>query len=494
MIEILILLVVGSVAYSIFQGARRGEVSPEERRKNPTLLESAAKIAEEAKDAADQALEQIHRYQTQTEWEMENFAWYNMFERRVSSILDDAEYLVSIEEKLTADPELRRYYDESLKRYEDADLAARLERGDTTDPDLPMDEPVWLTSGPPSKPQSFSDPERLKAQKDLFDARVKQHQKFIDDIQERLRRKPQLRKPFEDYMTKFGLKTLHKDYFAATGQVSPAAGISSLEVRKLFIGASSIAPNPSELRPAPALGVNIPTVPPVLDLTDIVINAEKQAQNKAEVKAGVELLRLEIRALAEERGVPHLVHFTRCDNLASILRHGLLSIAGTDAQGVMSVRNDRMRLDGQLDGISTSIAFPNFRMFYKYRQIDPMADWAILILSPSILWEKECGFYRNNAADSRMRSQPRADMITGLAFQRMFEGLDAPRETWLRRYDPSDTQAEVMVYEMIEPRFIEAVAFETRSDAEKWAHALGGIESIYAGLGKGLFATRAHVR
>lgn len=76
----------------------------------------------------------------------------------------------------------------------------------------------------------------------------------------------------------------------------------------------------------------------------------------------------------------------------------------------------------------------------------------------------------------------------------MFQQRDIRRELWLRAYDTSDPQAEVMVYEQIEPRFIETVAFETKPSKERWSPVLGGIDAIYAGKGKGLFGSRSQVR
>ena len=202
----------------------------------------------------------------------------------------------------------------------------------------------------------------------------------------------------------------------------------------------------------------------------------------------------EIRAYVKEIGIPHLIHFTRCENLRSIFRHGLHSIKSCDEEGIHSVRNDQIRLDGQPDGISLSVTFPNFRMFYKYRQMDVTSDWAVLLLSPKILWEKRCGFFRHNAADSRMRALPRAEVTTLQALREMFEAPGVEREHWLRPYDPTDPQAEVMVYEAIEPSLIETVAFETKQVADKWRSTLEGRDTIYAGPEKGLFASRIQIR
>lgn len=201
--------------------------------------------------------------------------------------------------------------------------------------------------------------------------------------------------------------------------------------------------------------------------------------------------RKEIELFARELEVPHLVHFTRCENLEGILRTGLMSVAACGQQGLSPIRNDEDRFDRQLDGISLSIAFPNYRMFYKYRQISKDADWAVLLISPRVLWEKNCAFYRYNAADARVSREPRMKMTSPEAFRDMFSERAERPEARLRRFDPSDPQAEVLVYETIPPSYIEAVAFETQDARARHVEILAGLESFYAGRGKGLFGSRS---
>lgn len=86
------------------------------------------------------------------------------------------------------------------------------------------------------------------------------------------------------------------------------------------------------------------------------------------------------------------------------------------------------------------------------------------------------------------------EMTTPQAFREMFETTDTARPAWLRPYDPTASQAEVMVYERIEPGLIEAVAFETKLCRDTWAHVTGGIKTIQAGPRKGMFGIREHAR
>ena len=202
----------------------------------------------------------------------------------------------------------------------------------------------------------------------------------------------------------------------------------------------------------------------------------------------------EIENYVRHLGVPHLTHFTRCENLLSILHGGLLSVEACKQQGLASTRNDLARYDGHLDGTSLSVAFPNYRMFWKYRQLAPEADWAVLLISPEVLFQKDCAFYRLNAADARMIGKPVEKMKSAQALREMFSADGASREDWLRPFDPTDPQAEVLVFQAIEPSLIEAIAFETAGARARHSPYLAGHESFYAGPRKGLFASRKQTR
>ena len=72
-------------------------------------------------------------------------------------------------------------------------------------------------------------------------------------------------------------------------------------------------------------------------------NTSKQAQigNLAnQSDAVLTLRRANIKALVEERGILHLIHFTRVANLEAIMSHGLLSVQMAQQQGVVPLVND----------------------------------------------------------------------------------------------------------------------------------------------------------
>ncbi len=167
-----------------------------------------------------------------------------------------------------------------------------------------------------------------------------------------------------------------------------------------------------------------------------------------------------IKAKSEARGVPHLIHFTRVENLPSIMKRGLWPVSRlVDNEEIEFHRNDYQRWDRYPDANCLSIAHPNSRMFCKYRLSVPeqKQDWAVLVLDKSVLWTTDAAFCRHNAADNRMRKTPLDQLKRGEAFDAMFERLDGQTSRdleFLASYDPPDVQAEIPVFEDLSPKLI----------------------------------------
>jgi hypothetical protein len=207
--------------------------------------------------------------------------------------------------------------------------------------------------------------------------------------------------------------------------------------------------------------------------------------------------RKDIRELVRKLEIPNLVHFTRAVNLPSIMEHGIYPRSRFDEVGAEPVINDVLRLDGHLDGTSVSIAFPNNPMFYRYRKENDGTDWVVLALNPSILWEKDCAFCMHNAADGKISCQDLDSLRAVDALAGMFEEIEGitPRaEQKLKTYDPTDVQAEVLVFDVIEPRYIHQAAFETKAIRDRHSASLGDRKILAAGANKGYFGSRGYSR
>jgi len=174
-------------------------------------------------------------------------------------------------------------------------------------------------------------------------------------------------------------------------------------------------------------------------------------------------LKNSISKRAEERGITHLVHFTRVENLGSIFRHGLRSINYLKTHNLSYDYNDEYRFDQRLDGVSLSVMHPNSLMFYKYRKQGKPGAWAILLLDIEVL-DRDCLFFKGNAASNNERFKS-ADELRGFeSFEQMFEGSNFS-------HAPTDVQAEVMCMEPIPPNLIKTVVFQN-SYEERTAKAL----------------------
>lgn len=170
----------------------------------------------------------------------------------------------------------------------------------------------------------------------------------------------------------------------------------------------------------------------------------------------------EIKNFIEKRGIVALTHFTHIRNLDSILNNGLLSKDFLEKEKMDYKYNDELRLEGKTNAICLSISYPNYKMFFKYR-CQEEGEWCILSLHPSILYEKDCLFCIGNAASSseRQRSDSLKSNISGL--KKLFHDPDFYRDSveLPDRY-PTNPQAEVLVLDSIEPKYIKAIYFDRR--------------------------------
>lgn len=204
-----------------------------------------------------------------------------------------------------------------------------------------------------------------------------------------------------------------------------------------------------------------------------------------------------IQQQASALQIPYLVHFTQSANLHSILEHGLYPRASVARINPTAIVNDPLRLDGRPEATSLSIAFPNFRMFYRYRMQTVGSDWVVLIINPQVLWQVDCAFCKHNAADARIAQTPLAELQTLDAFNSMYlniEGIDSRDTQRLRPYDPTDAQAEVLAFEVIPPQQIYAVVFQSRETQSRFDPLPNGRTSTLHSGSQGFFASRTFCR
>lgn len=205
----------------------------------------------------------------------------------------------------------------------------------------------------------------------------------------------------------------------------------------------------------------------------------------------------QIQTIVAQRGIPFLVHFTRIENLDSIIDLGLLPRTMIAAQGVQAIINDEERWDGRLAGISTSIGFPNGQMLWRLRNDNPGSEWVQLVIQPSVLWTHETLFCRHNAADKRISCLPDATLRDPNSLSALFDeigGHESRADQGLKPYDPTDVQAEALVLEPIGANLISGVVFHTKAARDQKAGVLGGRPTYVHPGRKGFFSNRSYFR
>ncbi len=172
----------------------------------------------------------------------------------------------------------------------------------------------------------------------------------------------------------------------------------------------------------------------------------------------------QIQQICEEKEITTLCHFTRIENLPSILQDGLLSRSALEADRRNFLFNDPDRADNNTDAVCLSISFPNYKMFYKLRKDwegVEYAQWVVLLLDAKVLWEFECAFCKENAASRRVNNVPLENRKRPEALKDLFEDFYGIRHQDLsipQNY-PTHPQAEVLVFNPIPVQYIKEIHY-----------------------------------
>lgn len=76
----------------------------------------------------------------------------------------------------------------------------------------------------------------------------------------------------------------------------------------------------------------------------------------------------QIQQICVERGIQTLCHFSRIENLKSILQRGLVGRSILEDIEIQFLWNDRDRYDRCPEANCLSISFPNYQMFFRLRK------------------------------------------------------------------------------------------------------------------------------
>lgn len=168
-------------------------------------------------------------------------------------------------------------------------------------------------------------------------------------------------------------------------------------------------------------------------------------------------------------------------NLQSIVKYGLLSnerYASLEDQSVPRIQNDYQSTT-TTGYISCSIGFPNYSLFYKFRQDDASVPWCVIRISPDILHEKDCLFCVTNSTTGRGNSERRNALDDAVKrnanstnplkdlFLDYEEGGEEVKRSGLGipAHYPTNPQAEILVPHQIEWSYVSKVYLKSGSDS-----------------------------
>ena len=185
---------------------------------------------------------------------------------------------------------------------------------------------------------------------------------------------------------------------------------------------------------------------------------------------------LSIKEIVERRSIDTLCHFTRVENLSSILRLGLFGRSQLELSGIPFVRIDRDRIDGYPEAICSTVSFPNYKLFYKKREYFSerhgisQNKWVVLLLEARMLWELDCAFCSYNASANTVTSIPLEERKKPEALEAMFGDLKTVSRGRLN-FPPqysSSPQAEILVFNAVPTSYIGEIHFFDDYAFEDW--------------------------
>lgn len=154
----------------------------------------------------------------------------------------------------------------------------------------------------------------------------------------------------------------------------------------------------------------------------------------------------------KKRGITKFVHFTRLDNVESIIKFGIVPSYFHDALNINAIKSN----NNGYGYVCLSVSFPNYQMFYKKRLEDPNKNWVVVGIDPSVILDDNI-FYSFDIGNSA-----RSGAYNGTTYEdflSMFKDFGNIKRESLKIPDKFTTnpQAEIMIRSEIPPKYIKSI-------------------------------------
>lgn len=208
-----------------------------------------------------------------------------------------------------------------------------------------------------------------------------------------------------------------------------------------------------------------------------IFSKDSKSQNQIIADIDVEQLE-EIKKNIEDKKISKLVHYTRIENLYSILKFGLVPVDYQLRMGIQSVKTSIKPKEWEKLYTSCTIEHPYSYELYKKNQKNRKIKWALIFIDAKVLYSGENNVYFfNRPARFLLRKKKPKDFNNAEAFKSMFDKQINPggrrpfrRKKKLESFYPTDAGAEILIEGIIDKKFIECVCFETKKDMDAYVN------------------------
>jgi len=180
-----------------------------------------------------------------------------------------------------------------------------------------------------------------------------------------------------------------------------------------------------------------------------------------------------IKKYCIDRDIKYLCHFTRLENLGSILLNGVIPRSVLEKGDSQFIINDEERYDRFRDACCFSISFPNYKLFYTFRNKYPETNWVVLFYDVSLLWEYKSYCCITNAAfkcgelNFQLKISP--DRFQELFADFYVGGKNVKRnDLGIPESYPTNPQAEVLIFDTVPVKEIKYVYFMKQVIFDNW--------------------------
>ena len=182
-----------------------------------------------------------------------------------------------------------------------------------------------------------------------------------------------------------------------------------------------------------------------------------------------------IRQFIRKNKLSCLTHFTRTDNLKSILQTGILPASILKRNRTFeSIQRNNITLPPEWEQmVSLNLSFPDYKLFSDLNNHMP-SDWVILLIDIRVLLDFPCYFFPCRALEiinsAPYPNLPLGDYQKSSDLKALFDDTESVKRKDLNIFPfyPTDPTSEVLSFFPIAPSYITQIYFHSDYKFNQW--------------------------